>query len=58
MKKQDVCLYKEQHTGSSQQNIANYFFLLCGKPISRRCPGNILSEKEHDDGCLLGCKTV
>jgi hypothetical protein len=35
-KKKSVCACIEQYTCSSQQNIANYFSLLCGKPITRR----------------------
>lgn len=45
--KRDVCAYKEQYPGASQQNIANYFSVLWDKPISRRCVGDILSEKER-----------
>jgi hypothetical protein len=29
--------YKEQYPCASQQNISNYFSLLLGKLISRRC---------------------
>jgi hypothetical protein len=44
--KKNVCAYKEQNPSASQQNIADYFSQLWGKPISRRCVGDILSEKE------------
>jgi hypothetical protein len=37
---------KEEYPGASQQNISNYFSLLWGKPISWRCVGDILSEKD------------
>jgi hypothetical protein len=38
---------REQYPGANQQNIANYFSLLWGKPISRCCIGDILSENEN-----------
>jgi hypothetical protein len=33
-------LAREQYPGASQQNIANYFSLLWGKPIGRHCGGD------------------
>jgi hypothetical protein len=49
-----VCAGKEQCPGSSQQNIVSYFSLLWGKPISRRCVGDILSEKNKRDNETRG----
>jgi hypothetical protein len=47
----DGCAYKEQHPGASQQNTANYFSLLWGKPTSQRCVGDILSSKKKLSIC-------
>ncbi|XP_021916826.1 tigger transposable element-derived protein 6-like [Zootermopsis nevadensis] len=44
--KKDICAYKERYPCASQQNIANHFSRLWGKPLSRRCVGDILSERE------------
>jgi hypothetical protein len=40
--KNDVCAFKEQYPGASQQNIFKHFSLLCGKPVL----ADILCEKE------------
>jgi hypothetical protein len=40
-----VCAYREQNPGAGQQNIANDFSLLWGKPpISRRCIEDVINE--------------
>jgi hypothetical protein len=46
LEKKDVCAYKEQYPGASQQNILNYFFYGVKPSINRRHVGYILSEKK------------
>jgi hypothetical protein len=41
-----LCAYKEHYPSASQQNSANYFRLLWGKPFSWCCVGHILSIQE------------
>jgi hypothetical protein len=43
--KKEVCPYRHPLPAASQQNTANHFSLLWDTPISRRCSGDVLSEK-------------
>jgi hypothetical protein len=38
---------EEKYRGARQYNIAKYLSSLWGNPISRRCVGDILSEKRN-----------
>jgi hypothetical protein len=38
--------YKEQYCAARQQNVANNFSLLWGKPVSQLCVGDTLREKK------------
>jgi hypothetical protein len=45
--KQDVCAYKEQYRGASQQATAKYFSLLWGTPISQCCVADVLRKRKQ-----------
>jgi hypothetical protein len=57
--KEDVCTYKEQYPGASQQNIANLSPIYGVSPsISQHCVGDILREKRMDEQDMWKCELV
>jgi hypothetical protein len=45
--KKEVLAYRDQFPATSQQNIANHFCVLWGKPFSHRSIGDVHREKNE-----------
>ena len=43
--KREICVYHENNTSKTQQDIANLFTVRFGHPVSRRTVGDILADK-------------